>query len=144
MPGGSSDVRSGPPGRRRLPARHREGADVQEKCLAIALSAKARLQVEHAEVSLLSGSGDIFIAGDSVSSQLRVSRKNSYCRLNLSGRPVVIKDSLNNLMLEDNPYREMVRSYLGVPVIVQNEVVGVVCVYEDEPRNWKGPRPESE
>jgi GAF domain-containing protein len=111
-------------------------ADLQEKCLVIAMAAKERLQVEHAEVNLLNGSGDIFIAGDSLSPQVGVSRKNSYCRLNLSGRPVVIKDSLANLMLVDNPYRERVRSYLGAPVIVQDEVVGVVCVYGDEPREW--------
>ena len=109
--------------------------EVKAELSRIALEAKERFHTAHAEVTFLRGDGDLFVAGDSLA-PFAHSREDSYCRLTLAGRPVVIKDSMHNLMLADNPHVETVRTYLGIPLVVRDEVVGALCVYDFEPRAW--------
>ncbi len=89
----------------------------------------------HAEVGLLTAEGLVFLAGDSLPT-VHGPRPDSYCRLTLTGRPVVVRDSLATLLLADNPYRSRVRSYLGVPITVDGEVVGALCAYGPRPAEW--------
>jgi GAF domain-containing protein len=109
--------------------------EVKAELTRIAMGAKERFHTAYAEVNFLNGDGDLFVAGDSMA-PLPHARQDSYCRLTLAGRPVVIKDSLTNLMLADNPHVEVVRTYLGIPLVVRDEVVGALCVYDSEPREW--------
>ncbi len=89
----------------------------------------------HAEVGLLTAEGLVFVAGDTIAPQPGP-RPDSYCRLTLTGRPVVVRDSLATLLLADNPYRRVVRAYLGVPLVVDGEVVGALCAYGPRPTEW--------
>jgi GAF domain-containing protein len=109
--------------------------EVKAELTRIAMTAKERFHTTYAEVNFLNGDGDLFVAGHSIA-PLAHAREDSYCRLTLAGRPVVIKDSLKNLMLADNPHVETVRTYLGIPLVVREEVVGALCVYDSEPREW--------
>ncbi len=101
----------------------------------ITAAAQAATGAAYAEVALLTAEGNVFLAGDSIA-PVAGPRPDSYCRLTLTGRPVVVRDSLATLLLADNPYRGRVRSYLGVPLCVDGEVVGALCAYGPRPVEW--------
>lgn len=112
--------------------------DVKARLEAIALEAKGRLRADHALVGLLHAETEQWVAGWAPGGILAdsIPQRDSYCRLTLAGRPVVIDDSLANLMVKDSWLTEHIRAYLGVPLVVREKVVGTLCAWDDEPRDW--------
>ncbi len=51
-----------------------------------------------------------------------------------SGKPFEVTDSLTDLVVCNSPNAIKIRSYNGVPLIINSWVVGVICIYSDSPR----------
>lgn len=61
--------------------------------------------------------------------------EDSYCAFTIAaGRLVEVPDSLDEPSLAGSPYLRQVRSYLGYPLCVAGQHVGVCCVYHPDPR----------
>jgi len=55
----------------------------------------------------------------------------TWCRFVIgSGKPLVITDARTDLVANMTPHPDIVRSYLGVPLVASAWTVGALCVYE--------------
>lgn len=63
----------------------------------------------------------------------------SYCRFVAAlDEPFRVTNSLNHVLVRDNPVAKLVRSYLGVPLrTTDGHTIGSLCVGDSSPRQWR-------
>lgn len=56
----------------------------------------------------------------------------------LSGKPLVVSDTVEHPVTCDMPWNKLMRGYLSVPVCYRNDrIIGAICVLTSQPRDWK-------
>lgn len=63
----------------------------------------------------------------------------SYCRFVAAlDEPFRVTNSLNHVLVRDNPVAKLIRSYLGVPLRTRDgHTIGSLCVGDSSPRQWR-------
>lgn len=108
------------------------GRPERRRLAILAERTRSALNSAYSRINLLTASGALDVT-DEANPQ---PESDAFCRLTLTGNPVVVRDSLAVLFLADNPHRTQVRSYIGAPIVVAGEVVGTLCAYGPSPRSW--------
>lgn len=107
----------------------------RERAQVIAQLAAQMLGAEIAQVNLVTG--DVVEPLASSAEPLTVPTGQSYCQHVLgSARAVVVYDSLTDGRVRDLPHSGAVRCYLGIPLRLDGQVTGVLCVAGRSPRPW--------
>jgi len=72
-----------------------------------------------------------------VNTGAEVAQETTMCRYSIaSGAVLSVDDSLEDAIVCDNPYAQIVRSYLGAPIVVRGWVVGVCCMHGPHVACW--------
>ncbi len=92
-------------------------------------------------VTLMDELANTQIDPDHISVKTAIPWKDTFCKYVVaSAKPFEVTDSLNDLVVCQSPYADGVRSYNGVPLIVKSYAVGVICLFDDNPREaWISP-----
>jgi uncharacterized protein (DUF1778 family) len=63
----------------------------------------------------------------------------SYCKFVAAlDEPFRVNNSLNHVLVRDNPVAKLIRSYLGVPLrTTDGHTIGSLCVADSSPRQWR-------
>jgi GAF domain-containing protein len=104
--------------------------------------ASERLHAPTARVTLVDDYRQVFIKAFGRSNALgdatETSLDSSYCKYVVAYNDVlVVEDAEHDPLVRDNKATELgLRSYLGVPLRSQGQVIGSFCVFDDKPREW--------
>lgn len=120
-----------------------DGAPVAEPALdALARRVADELHVPSAFVSLLDADRDLYPGQSGFGAPLSATRQlegRTFCDLTLSrGVAVVIDDTYRDPQYRSIPTVETlgVRAYIGVPLLLDGQVVGSLCAIDFDPRPW--------
>lgn len=109
----------------------------REKFASIVQTAMDLLSCEHGAITLV-GEEVVVLTGLNTPPENTYPIDTSFCQYVVDGRPFEVTEAkLNNLVCDTPGVTDLgIASYLGVPIIFQNWVVGSLCVYDLTVRRW--------
>ena len=107
-----------------------------QQARTIAELARQMLRTEIAEVNLVSDTTMHCIASAG-GAEREVAVGLSFCQHAVgTGRSVVVYESTTHPLVADSPAAQRLHCYLGIPLTVDGQVLGALCVAGEEPREW--------
>ncbi len=108
----------------------------------IAILAIERLNADHAQINVITKTDQVTIASTDVAVDAPNSvrpREGSWCQHVVgTGDVLAIEDGSRHAMVRDTEEAQTgeIASYLGHPIRMRGEVVGALCVFDDQAREW--------
>ncbi len=114
-------------------------ADFRRQAQGICNLAASILNVPNAMINVVTADKQETVATYGQFSLGTSSVEDSYCKNVIgTGREFAVSDAHDHALVCDTSWaREgSLISYLGVPIVKNDWIVGVLCVFDDEPRDW--------
>lgn len=111
------------------------GTPAEERFDAIVRLTRAALQAPYAAVTVIESENVWMKASEGGPEAMLQPRKHSYCSWTiLEENATIVRDSMLDERVKDNPWAESFRFYAGVPLRFNGRRVGTLCVGGPEPR----------
>ncbi len=108
----------------------------------IVLLAIEYLNADHAAINVITQDGQVTISSTDVAVDAPGAirpREQSWCQHVIAiGDVLAVREGRSHALVAgtEPAISGEVASYLGYPIVVQGEIVGALCVYDDLPREW--------
>lgn len=105
----------------------------------VAEMASSMLKVPYAMVTIITADEQINVASTDTSMAPAIACEDGYCEnVIATGREFSVDNAPEHHLVADSELAKsgVVTSYLGVPIVVDTQIVGVVCAYDTQPRHW--------
>lgn len=108
----------------------------------IVLLAMEMLNADHARINVVTRHRQVTIASTDVAVDAPGStrgREHGWCQHVIgTGDVLAINDASTHALVRDTDAaaKGTVGAYLGVPLLIEGEIVGALCVFDDRPRVW--------
>lgn len=105
----------------------------------VATMAANMLRVPHAMVTIITETDQITVASNGENPMPNIRCDEGFCQnVVATGREFAVDDAKTHSLTHQLTItkEKALVSYLGVPILKQKQVIGVLCAYDDEPRHW--------
>lgn len=114
-------------------------ASFRQQAFNIATQARSMLNVPNAMVSMVTATEQVQVAAAVEGAPERLACQEGYCENVIGlGREFAVENAGEHALVchTDLATNQGVISYLGVPIVVDEQIVGVLCSWDSKPRHW--------
>jgi GAF domain-containing protein len=114
-------------------------ASFKAQAHSVALMAASMLKTPHAQVNIITAEQQVSVAVAAGENPEPIDCGEGYCQnVIATGREFAVDNAREHALVCDTRIAidGDVTSYLGVPIVANNYVIGVLCVYDTKPRTW--------
>lgn len=114
-------------------------ADFKAQARTVVTMAASMLKVPYALVNIITDTEQITVASTGDENATTVRCEDGYCQNVVAiGRAFAVDNAREHALVMDTAFAQngTVTAYLGVPIRREDQIIGVLCVYDTEPRHW--------